>query len=88
MIGTATFAQPLLDVIWTWRSLASIVATLLSSVAVNVAVVLPYAGSAPTTTVVGLMASPAISDGLLIVRALNHVYAFGEATAAPKTAKN
>jgi hypothetical protein len=30
-----------------------------------------------------MMASPAISDGLLIVRALNHVFAFGEA-AAPK----
>ena len=26
-----------------------------------------------------MMASPAISDGLLIVRALNHVFAFGEA---------
>lgn len=30
-----------------------------------------------------MMASPAISDGLLIVRGLNHVFAFGEA-AAPK----
>src|SRR4051812_19517556 len=41
MIGTATFAQPLLDVTWTWRSLASIVVSLLSSDAVNVTVVLP-----------------------------------------------
>jgi outer membrane protein assembly factor BamB len=29
-----------------------------------------------------MMASPAISDGLLIVRGLNHVFAFGEAAAA------
>jgi hypothetical protein len=29
-----------------------------------------------------MMSSPAISDGLLIVRALNHVFAFGEAPAA------
>jgi outer membrane protein assembly factor BamB len=27
-----------------------------------------------------MMASPAISDGLLIVRGLNHVFAFGDAT--------
>ena len=36
-----------------------------------------------------MMATPAISDGLVIVRGLNHVYAFADAAAAkPKVAKN
>jgi hypothetical protein len=35
-----------------------------------------------------MMASPAISDGLLIVRGLNHVFAFGEAAAAKAGAGN
>jgi hypothetical protein len=33
------------------------------------------------------MATPAINNGLLIVRGLNHLFAFGQAPAA-KTAKN
>ena len=36
-----------------------------------------------------MMATPAISDGLVIVRGLNHVYAFADAAATkPKVAKN
>jgi len=34
-----------------------------------------------------MMATPAINNGLLIVRGLNHVFAFGQAPAS-KTAKN
>jgi outer membrane protein assembly factor BamB len=32
-----------------------------------------------------LMATPAISDGLVIVRGINHVFAFGEASSKPMT---
>jgi len=35
-----------------------------------------------------MMATPAISDGLLIVRGLNHLFAFGEGTATRKTASS
>jgi outer membrane protein assembly factor BamB len=35
-----------------------------------------------------MMATPAISDGLLIVRARNHVFAFGDTSAPKPTAKN
>jgi outer membrane protein assembly factor BamB len=35
-----------------------------------------------------MMATPAISDGLLIVRTRNHVFAFGDASAPKPTAKN
>jgi outer membrane protein assembly factor BamB len=34
-----------------------------------------------------MMATPAISDGLLIVRGINHLFAFGEPAAAKKIAK-
>ena len=34
-----------------------------------------------------MMATPAISDGLVIVRGINHVFAFGEPAAPAKTAK-
>jgi outer membrane protein assembly factor BamB len=34
-----------------------------------------------------MMATPAISDGLVIVRGINHLFAFGEAPAKGKTAK-
>lgn len=35
-----------------------------------------------------LMATPAISDGMVIVRGLNHVFAFGEAAARTATSRN
>jgi outer membrane protein assembly factor BamB len=35
-----------------------------------------------------MMATPAISDGLVIVRGINHLFAFGEATGKTTTAKN
>ncbi len=35
-----------------------------------------------------MMATPAISDGLVIVRGVNHVFAFGEVPAKTSTAKN
>ena len=34
-----------------------------------------------------MMATPAISDGLVIVRGINHLFAFGEPTATTKAAK-
>jgi outer membrane protein assembly factor BamB len=35
-----------------------------------------------------MMATPAISDGMVIVRGINHLFAFGEATGKATTAKN
>ena len=35
-----------------------------------------------------MMATPAISDGLVIVRGINHLFAFGEAPGKATTAKN
>jgi hypothetical protein len=35
-----------------------------------------------------MMASPAISDGLIIVRGLNHIFAFGNAVTAKSKAGN
>jgi hypothetical protein len=32
-----------------------------------------------------MMATPAVSDGLLIVRTVSHIYAFGETPAASKS---
>ncbi len=36
-----------------------------------------------------MMASPAISDGLIIVRGVNHIFAFGPAVgSSPRVSKN
>jgi len=35
-----------------------------------------------------LMATPAVSDGFIIVRGLNHLFAFGDSTATKKTARS
>jgi hypothetical protein len=35
-----------------------------------------------------MMATPAISRGLVVVRGLNHLFAFGDANAPTKAAKN